>query len=117
MKTKVFDIRLRNRKFTVETTKFVLLVKKVHHYEIASQLLRSASSVGASLAESLAARSRKESVSIFNFALRECRETFYWFGVVEDLKICPQDHLDYLKEELNEITSIIIAMIKKTSRS
>lgn len=55
---------------------------KIEFPEIASQILRSTTSIGANIAESQSAESKKDFIHKLNIALKESRETYYWLKVL-----------------------------------
>ena len=73
---------LRVRAFVLATTVFRLFPQLAAagagHAQIAKQLLRAASSIGANLEEGHAPSSRKDMAQKHRIALREARETNFW---------------------------------------
>ena len=86
-------------------------LKKRHHFEIASQVLRSGTSIGANIIEAQRAYSKKEFAYKLGISLKEADETKYWFRII-DKKIQPID--EELKNEIEELIKLLVAIIKKT---
>ena len=81
--------------------------------EIGRQVVRSAGSVGANLEEAKATLSRREYTLKFSIALREARETLYWLRRITNNQLLPPKRLENLKNEWNEIVSIMTTTQKK----
>lgn len=79
--------------------------------EIARQLFRSASSIGANLEEADAAHSRADFSAKCGIALKEARETRYWLRLSQRTKPVM---VDDLLSEVREIVAILTTIIKKT---
>jgi len=79
--------------------------------EIARQLFRSASSIGANLEEADAAHSRADFTAKCEIALKEARETRYWLRLAQRTKPVV---VDDLLSEVREIVAILTTIIKKT---
>lgn len=61
-------------------------------YAISKQLLRSGTSIGANVEESIGGASRKDFVNKMKIAYKEARETHYWIRLLKDS--------DYLEKKL-----------------
>lgn len=56
---------------------------------MASQFVRSATSVGANLEEARSAQTRRDSAAKFSIALKEARETAYWLRLMVATRLVP----------------------------
>lgn len=90
-------------------------LKLKKEYELASQILRSGTSIGANLAESVDAQSKKDFLNKISISLKEARETKYWFNLLVKSKICDLNELQ-CSQLLEEIISIL-TKIKKTLKN
>lgn len=90
-----------------------LKVKK--EFDIARQLLRAGTSIGANVEEALAACSRKDFNFKMGIASREARETRYWLRLIKAGKIV--DIQNNYFSEIEEIISILTSIVKTTSES
>lgn len=106
----------KSRHFAVRVVRLYqhLTTEKKEHV-LSKQLLRSGTSIGANIAESECAFSRKDFLAKMYIAFKECNETLYWLELLRDT--------DYLTEA--EYTSIctdcrelykMLASITKTIR-
>ena len=74
----------------VNLSKYLNQEKK--EYTLSKQILKSGTSIGANLAESATAFSKKDFLSKIYIALKECSETQYWLELLY--------RTDYLTEEM-----------------
>jgi len=81
-------------------------------YELASQVLRSGTGIGANVEEALAGVSRADFVAKMAVASKEARETDYWLRLVRDSKTAPAERIGGLHEECLELVRILTAIVK-----
>ena|SRR5438552_17975504 len=83
------------------------------------QLVSSATSIGANVAEARSAQSRADFISKMEIALKEARETDYWLTVLFRLTDKPTDAQKAILQECYEITAMLVASVKtaKANRS
>ena len=99
--------------FSVEIVKFCELLDANRKFVIAKQLLRSGTSIGASIYEAQHAESKADFVHKMKIAVKEANETFYWLLICERSESYPTDSSLKLKvEELIRIISKIIISSK-----
>lgn len=75
-----------------------------------SQLVRSATSIGANLSEATYAASRKDFINKVTVALKEARETEYWLDLLGSSGYIPSQHLTSLNSEIVSIGKILSAI-------
>lgn len=80
---------------------------------IGSQLLRSATSVGAHVEEAQAAESKADFRHKYGIAQKEIREARYWLRLLEGAKIVNPGRLKALIQETSEIYAILTSIILK----
>jgi four helix bundle protein len=81
---------------------------------LASQLLRSGTSVGANVEEAQGSESRKDCVHKYSIAYKEARETLYWLRLLAAAEIVPGPRLEPLIQEANELVAILTTIVKKS---
>lgn len=99
--------------FSKEIIKLYIELKNDKVYELASQLFRSGTSIGANVEEAQAGQSKKDFVAKMSIAAKEARETRYWLRLIEETNISQIDVKSYLKE-INEIINILTKIIKSS---
>jgi four helix bundle protein len=90
------------------------LVVEQKHFQLASQLVRSGTSIGANINESQRAVSTADFINKLGIALKEAEETNYWLTLI-DLKILKID--PKLKSDLDELIRLLVSIIKSTKRN
>ena len=83
-------------------------------FVLSRQLLRSGSSIGADIEETLAAQSRKDFLSKMSVASKVARETRYWRTLLQAGHLGQTDWDPSLRE-IDEIIRQLTAMVKTTS--
>ena len=84
--------------FSKEVIKLYINLKKDKVFELASQLIRSATSIGANVEEAQAAQSKRDFISKMSIAAKEARETRYWLRLLNETAITEKEVGHLLKE-------------------
>lgn len=90
------------------------LCEKTRKFEIAKQLLRSGTSIGANTEEAIGAESKKDFIHKLSIAYKEARETKYWLRLLRDTKTLDKDIAQSMVNDCEQILAII-GKIKITS--
>lgn len=88
-----------------------------HEYELASQILRSGTSIGANINEAINGISKKDFLSKMYIALKECAETHYWLRLLFRTQLISHEEFDDLSSNCTELKKILISITKTTSQS
>lgn len=100
------ELKTRTRQFALRAMKLVdALPQNTAGRAIGSQLIRSATSVGANYRAACRGRSKPEFLSKLQIVIEEADETCYWLELVEPLL-----------DEANQITAIMVAS-RKTAQN
>jgi four helix bundle protein len=98
---------------------FALLIIGLAHwlrerkeYDLASQVLRAGTGIGANVEEALAGVSRADFIAKMAMASKEARETHYWLRLLRDSKTVPAEKLTSLTDECLELVRILTAIVK-----
>ena len=83
-------------------------------YSMFDQLVRSATSVGANLAEGKAGSTRKDWKNYFLIALKSANETKYWLYLIRETITVSANEINKLITEVNELSKIIASILLKT---
>lgn len=106
-------LRARSKGLAKQTIEFVeLFPHKRAAMIISDQLLRSALSIGANLAESKGAGTRADFKRFNEISLKSANETIYWLEVVEDANLVDKDKIDPLLDEVRQIARMIASGLK-----
>ena len=106
------DSKLRSYKFALMIIEFIdKLGKDTTSITIAKQLLRSATSIGANIAEAHASPSRKDFTNFFYHALKSANETKYWLELLHDANKADKEKVNFLLKEADIVAKILGASI------
>lgn len=104
-------IRIKSFQFAVDIVHFTDKLKENRDFELASQLLRSGTSIGANTREAQRGVSKKDFKNKFGIALKEADETKYWLEILEATgREVPKE----LKDKCDELIRILVAIIKNS---
>jgi four helix bundle protein len=105
-KSEEFAVRVIN------LSKYLIAEKK--EYIISKQIFRSGTSIGANVSESRNAQSKDDFINKLNIALKEADETAYWLRILKRTEYISQDQFSSLNEDVQELISILVSIIKTT---
>ncbi|WP_431123608.1 four helix bundle protein [Flagellimonas flava] len=108
-------IEERSFKFALSIIKLVKELRNAKEFVFADQILRSATSIGANVAEAGAGQSKKDFIHKMAIASKEARETRYWLKLLNESKLVLVDFSDYL-EEIDQIIKILTKIVKTSQR-
>lgn len=110
------DICERTFNFAIAVIKFCRAIDNGKNVErlLSRQLFRSGTSIGANIEEAQAGQSKADFISKMSIARKEARETRYWLALCNSVNIGILRDIDVLLKEVNELTAILTAIIKKT---
>lgn len=81
-------------------------------YALASQIVRSGTSICANIEEAQSAFSKKDFIHSMQIALKEARETFYWMKILTGAEILSMGKTSLLLKENEEIIKILTTIVK-----
>ncbi len=110
MKTSI--VKDKSYRFALEIIRFGRRLREEREYEIAGQLLRAGTSIGANVEEALVAVSRADFVAKMAIASKEARETNYWLRLLRDSKTLPAEVVSPMLERAEELLRMLTAIVK-----
>ncbi|MGB1248342.1 MAG: four helix bundle protein [Chitinophagales bacterium] len=108
-KSYLFAVRI------VNLYKFLKEGKK--EFVMSKQLLRSGTSVGANVRESVNAQSKADFIHKLAIAQKECDESMYWLELLNETNYISKDAFDSLYIDAEEILKIIRSIILTTKQN
>ena len=105
-------VRVRSYRFAVEIIKLCMHLKRQNHYEIAAQLLRCGTIIGANIEETSAGHSRKDFFYKMSIVCKEARETNYRLRLVRDSEILSKEQSESFLKESEELIKMLINIVK-----
>ena len=114
--TKAYNLEDRTRLFATDTIKFCKTIKPdVINRPLISQLIRSASSIGANYCEAIGASSKKDFRHKIFICKKEAQESRYWLRLLKDIHEGHKGDIDGLLQEVDELIKILQTIAKNTS--
>ncbi len=106
-----------------KSKEFAVRIVHLHEYlcienrafDLARQVLRSGTSIGANIAEAGCAISRKEFLAKMYIAYKECVETLYWLEILYRTDYISEAQFRSLEEDCTELRKML-SSITKTMR-
>ena len=96
--------KVKSKKFAIQIVKiYQHLTKEQKEFVLSKQLLRSGTSIGANLAETECAISKKDFISKLYISLKECSETRYWLELLHETGYLSDRDFDILHENCIEL--------------
>ena len=103
-----------SKKFALRIIKlYKYLVDEKKEFVISKQLYRSATSIGANIAESTFAQSDADFVHKLKISLKEASETKYWLELLFESDVLSENEYGSLINDLNIIIGTIINIVNK----
>ncbi len=102
--------------FSKEIINLYIHLKKDKVFELASQLFRSATSIGANVEEAQAAQSKRDFISKMSIAAKEARETRYWLRLLNESELTTKE-VKHLLKDVEEIINILTKIVKTSAGS
>lgn len=111
LKTKSFNFAVRTIKL------YQYLKKKCGEYEIAQQVIRSGTSIGALVREAEFAESRKDFIHKLYIGLKEANEINYWLELLYAAEYINKRMFDSMKKDAEEILKMLVSSVKTVKRT
>ena len=111
-------IRVKSLAFAKRIVRFHRFLSEGRkEFVLSKQVLRSGTSIGANVAESEYAISRKDFIAKMYIALKECAETIYWLELLKAGEyISEKEHIS-LSNDCEELKKILSAITKTSKNS
>jgi len=109
-------IKYKSKKFAIRIVKlYKFLCDEKKEYILSKQLLRSGTSIGANIAESECAISKKDFISKIYIALKECVETIYWLDLLFETEYLTEKEYQSIKNDCEEMRKMMSSTTKTMS--
>jgi len=100
-------------KFSLAIIKYTEELRKLHKYELSSQLFKSGTSIGANVWEAQNAESKKDFIHKLKISAKEADESLYWLKLCEASPSYPNPS-NFLVEEIEVIIKILSKIISSS---
>ncbi len=88
------------------------LCEQKKEFVLSKQLLRSGTSIGANIEESIGGQSEKDFYAKLNISYKEARETHYWLRLLQDTNSLSESESKSMLDDCDELLKIIGSIIK-----
>ncbi|MDD6710013.1 MAG: four helix bundle protein [Ruminococcus sp.] len=106
-------VKYKSKKFSVRIVNlYKYLCDKKNEYVLSKQILRSGTSIGANIAESECAISKKDFLSKIYIALKESAETLYWLDLLYETEYITDSQYESLYADCEEIKKMLSSTTK-----
>ena len=111
-------LRQRSFDFSVRIVALARLLSQSQTDRVlATQVLRSGTSIGANIREAQFAQSKADFVSKLSIALKEASETQYWVDLLSASGLVTKDQFTLLKADADWLVGTLVNVIKATKRN
>jgi four helix bundle protein len=87
------------------------LVAEKKEYIMSKQFLRSVTSVGANVRETVNAQSKPDFIHKLSIAQKECDESLYWLELLKETNYISEIEFESIYQQNNEVLKIIRSII------
>ena len=108
-------VKQKSYDFALQIMKLCTELKEQKQFEIAAQLLRAGTSIGANVEEALAGHSRKDFAAKMCIASKEAREANYWLRLLTDAGVLDGQGGTTLLGNSEELIKMLTSIVKTTS--
>jgi four helix bundle protein len=107
------DLKKRTKAFALRVLKLVdALPKTTASRALASQIVRSGTSIAANYRAACRAKSTADFIAKMSIVEEEADETLFWLELLEESELVPAAKLTAIKREADELIAITVASIK-----
>ena len=107
-------LKPKSKKFALRIIKlYEYLKEQKKEYVMSKQVLKSGTSIGANIRESIYAQSRPDFGSKLSIALKEAGETEWWLELLEEAEYINKKEAQSMLVDCREIIRILSAITKK----
>src|SRR6476661_7086509 len=112
------DLKRRTKAFALRILRLVdTLPKTTAGRSLASQILRSGTSVAANYRAACRAKSTADFIAKMGIVQEEADETLFWLELLEESELVTAAKLTAIKQEADEVIAITVASIKTARRN
>ena len=115
MKTKNL-IQQKSFDFAIQIIDVYKELKRAKEYDLAKQLLRSGTAIGAMIMESEHAESRADFIHKLSMALKEANECKYWINILHGPGYIDKKTHTPLSSQIRQILRLLVSIVKSSKR-
>ena len=112
------QIVLDSKAFAIRIIKlYKYLSEEKKEFVMSKQILRSGTSVGANISESIFAQSRMDFVSKMSIALKEASETKYWLDLLMETEYITKMQYESIADVISKIIGTLVNIVNSTKNN
>jgi four helix bundle protein len=112
------QIVLDSKAFAIRIIKlYKYLSEEKKEFVISKQILRSGTSIGANISESIFAQSRMDFVSKMSIALKEASETKYWLDLLMETEYITKMQYESIADDISRIIGTLVNIVNSTKNN
>ena len=114
-----------NNQIAIDSKKFAIRIVNLYKYlndvkkefVISKQILRSGTSIGANISESVYAQSRQDFISKLSISLKEASETKYWLEILYETDFIDDTQFESLSDDNSKLIGTLVNIINSTKKN
>lgn len=111
-------IQTESKAFAVRIVRlYQFLCDQRKEYILSKQLLRSGTSIGANVTESLCGISKKDFLAKMHIAFKECAESQYWLDLLHETNYLSTEEFNSISTDCEELQKLLSSITKTASQS
>lgn len=103
----------KSEDFALRIIKLHSYLKEKHEFVMSKQILKSGTSIGANIAESIYAESTDDLIHKLHISIKEASETSYWLRLLHRSGYVDNNLYESLQNDCKELIKILTAIINK----
>ena len=110
-------LQQKSFQFALQIIKLSRHIKEAYNeFDIARQILKSGTSIGANIREAKNAQSHTDFISKLSIALKEADETQYWLELIHASDMMSEQSYQSANNDLKELIAMLTSSIKTTKK-
>ena len=112
------QIVLDSKAFAIRIIKlYKYLSEEKKEFVMSKQILRSGTSIGANISESIFVQSRMDFVSKMSIALKEASETKYWLDLLMETEYITKMQYESIADDISKIIGTLVNIVNSTKNN
>ncbi len=103
--------------FAVRIVKLSKFLNNQQQYVLAQQIVKSGTSIGANIYESLQAETKPDFIHKLGIAQKECSETLFWLKLIVRSNLISKKGYESLDSDCQELMRLLVASIKTSKKN
>ena len=114
-----------NNQIAIDSKNFAIRIVRLHNYlndvkkefVMSKQILRSGTSIGANISESVYAQSRQDFISKLSISIKEASETKYWLEILYETDFIDDTQFESRSDDNSKLIGTLVNIINSTKNN